>query len=66
MTSKLLGEREIEILNSMAIVHFETNNCEDALIIFNRAIESYMKLPYHHIQQLKQKYYIIKQKLLLD
>ncbi|QFT89945.1 Helix-turn-helix domain protein [Bacillus sp. THAF10] len=64
MTSKLLGEREIEILNSMAIVHFETNNCEDALIIFNRAIESYMKLPYHQDPTIKTKILYNKAKTL--
>ncbi|WP_404428785.1 helix-turn-helix domain-containing protein [Sutcliffiella horikoshii] len=64
MTSKLLGEREIEILNSMAIVHFETKNCEEALRIFNLAINSYMKIPYHHDPTIKTRILYNKAKTL--
>ncbi|KPB05087.1 helix-turn-helix domain-containing protein [Bacillus sp. CHD6a] len=64
MTSKLLGEREIEILNSMAIVHFETKNCEEALRIFNHAINCYMKIPYHHDPTIKTKILYNKAKTL--
>lgn len=64
MTSKLLGEREIEILNSMGIVHFETKNCDEALRIFNLAIESYMKIPYHHDPTIKTRILYNKAKTL--
>ena len=64
MTSKLLGEREIEILNSMAIVHFETQNFEEALKIFNYAISCYNKIPYHHDPTIKTKILYNKAKTL--
>jgi transcriptional regulator with XRE-family HTH domain len=64
MTSKLLGEREIEILNSIAIVHFETKAYEDALKTYNYAIDNYIKIPYHHDPTIKTKLLYNKAKTL--
>lgn len=59
-----MGEREIEILNSLAIIHFETKAYEEALNIYNYAIESYMKIPYHHDPTIKIKILYNKSKTL--
>ncbi|MCM3619208.1 helix-turn-helix transcriptional regulator [Sutcliffiella horikoshii] len=64
MTSKLMGEREIEILNSLAIIHFETKAYPEALKIYNYAIENYMKIPYHHDPTIKIKILYNKSKTL--
>ncbi|WP_100333386.1 helix-turn-helix domain-containing protein [Bacillus alkalisoli] len=55
MTNKLIGEREIEIINSMAIIYSETGEYEKALDKFNIAYNHFNKLPFMHDYSIKTK-----------
>ncbi|AST92662.1 MULTISPECIES: helix-turn-helix domain-containing protein [Sutcliffiella] len=55
MTSKLLGEREVEILNSIAIIYSETSCYMDAIKTYDEALVHYIKISYIHDPTIKTK-----------
>lgn len=64
MTSKLLGEREIEIINSVAIIYFEVGEYNNSLGTFNNGLNHYKKIPYIHDCTIKTKLLYNKAKAL--
>ncbi|WP_078379616.1 helix-turn-helix domain-containing protein [Sutcliffiella halmapala] len=64
MTSKLLGEREIEIINSIAIIYFEVEEYIKSLDTFNAGLTHYKKIPYIHDCTIKTKLLYNKAKAL--
>ena len=53
MTNKLLGEREIEILNSQGVIYFEANKLKEALINYQKGLDHFDKIPYTHEYKIK-------------
>ncbi|MED3912064.1 tetratricopeptide repeat protein [Peribacillus simplex] len=45
----ILHQQEIEVLNSIGILHFKTKNYEEAITIFNEALEFIENIP--HVNQ---------------
>ncbi|MFY0802876.1 tetratricopeptide repeat protein [Peribacillus frigoritolerans] len=45
----ILHQQEIEVLNSIGIIHFKTKNYEEAITIFNEALEFIENIP--HVNQ---------------
>lgn len=64
MTNKLLGEREIEIINSIGIIHSETGEYQKAIETFNQALINFVKLPSFHDYTIKTKIFYNKSKAL--
>ena len=55
MTNKLIGEREIEIINSIGIIHSETGEYLKSIENLNIALKHFNKLPFVHDYSIKTK-----------
>mgnify|MGYP005752344983 CR=1 FL=1 len=55
MTNKLIGEREIEIINSIGIIYSESGEYSKAIERFNVSYNHYNKLPFIHDYTIKNK-----------
>lgn len=53
MSTKLLGEREIEILNSKGVLYFESQKFENAIDTYKLALKHFDKIPYTHEYKIK-------------
>ncbi|MBM6619175.1 helix-turn-helix domain-containing protein [Bacillus suaedaesalsae] len=52
---KLQSERNIEILNSIGITHFESKDMDSAIETFEKALKQYKKIPYIEEATIKTK-----------
>ncbi|CAG9619402.1 helix-turn-helix domain-containing protein [Sutcliffiella rhizosphaerae] len=64
MTNKLLGESEIEIINSIGIIHSESGDFDKAIDTFNSAFLHFIKMPSVHNCTIKTKIIYNKSKAL--
>jgi transcriptional regulator with XRE-family HTH domain len=52
---RLHSEKDIEILNSIGIIHYETKDYHHAISTLNQALEKFKKIPYIHDPTIKTK-----------